>query len=69
MEKARELLDEVIKIGYSMVAKGGVSAAGYPFVDRKRLNVVNEGCEKNRAMISEGKVRCEYLVHRLSATK
>ena len=69
LEKARELLDEVIKIGYSMVAKGGVSAAGYPFVDRKRLDAVNDGCEKNRAMISEGKVRCEYLVHRLSATK
>ena len=69
LEKARELLDEVIKIGYSMVAKGGVSAAGYPFVDRKRLDAVNEGCEKNRAMISEGKVRCEYLVHRLGAAK
>lgn len=69
LEKAQELLDEVIKIGYSMVAKGGVSAAGYPFVDRKRLDAVNEGCEKNRAMISEGKVRCEYLVHRLGAAK
>ena len=69
LETARNLLDEVVKIGYSMVARGEVSAAGYPFVDRKRLNAVNEGCEKNRAMISEGKVRCEYLVHRLSVAK
>ena len=58
--------ERIVRLVDEMEELSQVKASDYPFIPKKRLDVIPEAYSSCRQRAADDRIRCEYLIHRLN---